>query len=85
MSVRLLSCETGKLTNSAWSFAQRLANMLNATVYAPDKLLWITDYKGDYGAFDSDGPLDANGSGYPDYTSPGKWNTFNPKKGAPIF
>ncbi len=38
MPVVLFSCETGKGKNS---FAQKLANELDATVIAPDEIIWI--------------------------------------------
>jgi hypothetical protein len=43
-SVRLLSCNTGKIDSG---FAQNLANKLNIEVYAPNNYLWATS-NGDY-------------------------------------
>lgn len=43
--IRLLSCETGKGSNS---FAQNLANKLGVTVYAPSDYIWATKSGGHF-------------------------------------
>lgn len=40
-NIRLLSCNTGKITGESYCFAEELANALGVTVTAPNKVLYI--------------------------------------------
>ena len=70
-AIRLLSCNTGKITSG---FAQNLANKLNVPVKAPTDYLWVLP-NGNY--FVAGGKI-VNGILIADTTKKGKFKTFYP-------
>ena len=73
-SIRLLSCNTGKVSSG---FAQNLANKLNRPVKAPTDYLWATQD----GKYFVAGGKKVNGVLMPDRSKPGKFKTYYPQKG----
>lgn len=71
-AIRLLSCNTGKVSSG---FAQNLANKLNRPVKAPSDYLWA---RADGTYFVAGGKM-VNGRLVPDYRKPGKFITYYPK------
>lgn len=72
-AIRLLSCNTGKVPSG---FAQNLANKLNRPVKAPSDYLWARPD----GTYFVAGGKTINGKLVPDYSKPGKFITYNPKR-----
>ncbi len=80
MPVVLFSCETGKGKNS---FAQKLANELDATVIAPDEIIWIWP-DGNYAIMGQTARITIGGKDngafelVPDEKQPGDFHKFTP-------
>lgn len=72
-AVRLLACNTGKVSSG---FAQNLANKLNKPVKAPSDYLWVR-LDGTY--FVAGGKMQ-NGQLVPDYSKPGRFITYRPRR-----
>lgn len=70
-SIRLLSCNTGSLSQG---FAQNLANKLGVTVWAPNKYLWAYPSGKHFVA----GMKIINGKGYPNMSDMGRFIKFIP-------
>lgn len=73
-AIRLLSCNTGKVSSG---FAQNLANKLNRPVKAPSDYLWARPN----GTYFVAGGKTVNGRLVPDYSKPGHFITYYPKRG----
>lgn len=70
-AIRLLSCNTGKVSAG---FAQNLANKLNRPVKAPTDYLWVRPN----GTYFVAGAKKVNGILIPDYSKPGRFKTYHP-------